>query len=727
VSLAGAEGNGTGVAKVIGADDGEALADCVEFDVQPVGAIATATKMIAPIESASTDLRAGGMLRRIGQMVLRLALICAFMSVSTSYAAPVSPSPVREVTIRQGTELVTSLETPRVVLASTIASGNGTIPFRPVDASLLEAVAVSKRGQIWIAPIRNGAQTSGTSERVVMFDPHTSRMSAFKIGRLVSEVASVVPAPDGGAWASFSHLPAVRRSFPDGVSEIFVAPSSDDETDALAVGPSDVAIVSEPQKSTIGRIAGATGVWTVRDGRSTSVASKSAVDDAGDVAFAEDSIPETIVRRMADGSVTRISEPSLGGVGRIDFDSAGDLWFLGDGSTFGELPAGSDVPSLWRMPGYLATLAPGSDGRAWLLSPPRLISFDARTSTGTTVLDVSRDASGISADGEGGVWVQDPAGLTHLGAASATAYTISGVSQQGPIAGSSGRVCFTIEFGFFVGREWTGGIPACLSTSQNVVTVYTDRFAPGINGVIADGDDMWLREKGRVTLVNANLAIPRFVYPSMPTGPTGMVALPDHSIWFAGAGLIQRLTSTSGPQTFRLTYPGNGPFGLAPDGHGGVLFAIGHAVGDISVDARGYEHLRYIDTGLTSSPEAVVAAPGGTIWCTDTGGWVLRIAHSGVVQRYRVPTSPSEPFGIALGPDKAIWFTEFFGGKIGRLDPVTGTIHEYPIPYSQSFPAGITAGAHELWFLDLNDDVGRVTTAGKVTEYPILAQSPVGY
>jgi hypothetical protein len=32
-----------------------------------------------------------------------------------------------------------------------------------------------------------------------------------------------------------------------------------------------------------------------------------------------------------------------------------------------------------------------------------------------------------------------------------------------------------------------------------------------------------------------------------------------------------------------------------------------------------------------------------------------------------------------------------------------------------------------MWFLDLNNNVGRVTMAGKITEYPVLAQSPVAY
>jgi len=51
-----------------------------------------------------------------------------------------------------------------------------------------------------------------------------------------------------------------------------------------------------------------------------------------------------------------------------------------------------------------------------------------------------------------------------------------------------------------------------------------------------------------------------------------------------------------------------------------------------------------------------------------------------------------------VGPDKALWFTEFIAGKIGRIT-TTGTITEYNIPTPDSTPRGITAGPDgALWF-----------------------------
>ena len=44
-----------------------------------------------------------------------------------------------------------------------------------------------------------------------------------------------------------------------------------------------------------------------------------------------------------------------------------------------------------------------------------------------------------------------------------------------------------------------------------------------------------------------------------------------------------------------------------------------------------------------------------------------RVTTSGGVTEYSVPTVSAEPEGITSGPDGALWFTEFGGGKIGRI------------------------------------------------------------
>src|SRR6266853_2015858 len=67
---------------------------------------------------------------------------------------------------------------------------------------------------------------------------------------------------------------------------------------------------------------------------------------------------------------------------------------------------------------------------------------------------------------------------------------------------------------------------------------------------------------------------------------------------------------------------------------------------------------------------------------------------------FPIPTANSSPNDITAGPDGALWFTEFFNNKIGRIT-TSGTITETSIPTAMSFPQGITKGPdNNLWFVE---------------------------
>ena len=120
------------------------------------------------------------------------------------------------------------------------------------------------------------------------------------------------------------------------------------------------------------------------------------------------------------------------------------------------------------------------------------------------------------------------------------------------------------------------------------------------------------------------------------------------------------------------------------------------------------------------------------------------------------------PYGITLGPDDALWFTEIRGNAIGRIT-TAGVITEYPLPFPDSRPycdyrrAGWSTVVHlhrarrdrsdhhewsdheypsipalgfdavdiatgsdgALWFTALNSHgIGRITTEGVIIAYP---------
>ena len=124
-------------------------------------------------------------------------------------------------------------------------------------------------------------------------------------------------------------------------------------------------------------------------------------------------------------------------------------------------------------------------------------------------------------------------------------------------------------------------------------------------------------------------------------------------------------------------------------------------------------------------PAAIVAGPDGNLWFTEWGGdKVGRITPSGTITEFQVPAGES----ITAGPDGALWFSEVPSGPanggwatgkngVGRIT-TSGQITTYPISENA---LGITRGSDgNLWFAETSGSkIGRITPAGAITEYPV--------
>jgi len=149
--------------------------------------------------------------------------------------------------------------------------------------------------------------------------------------------------------------------------------------------------------------------------------------------------------------------------------------------------------------------------------------------------------------------------------------------------------------------------------------------------------------------------------------------------------------------------------------------------------------LWYFVPTFESQPTGIAAGPDGALWFTEVlGNKIGRITSAGAITEYPLPTAGSEPNGIAAGPDGALWFAEGVADRIGRT-PLTerspstrigrittvGIVTRYPVPTADSIPYWIAAGPDgALWFTEnghRGNRIGRITTAGVVTEYPVLA------
>lgn len=92
------------------------------------------------------------------------------------------------------------------------------------------------------------------------------------------------------------------------------------------------------------------------------------------------------------------------------------------------------------------------------------------------------------------------------------------------------------------------------------------------------------------------------------------------------------------------------------------------------------------------------------------------------IKEWVVPSLGSRPHDPLWTADGALWWTGQWANVLGRLDPKTGAMKEYPLKTPQSGPHGLTADkAGNIWYTgNAKAHVGKLDPkTGAVTEYPM--------
>jgi virginiamycin B lyase len=129
-----------------------------------------------------------------------------------------------------------------------------------------------------------------------------------------------------------------------------------------------------------------------------------------------------------------------------------------------------------------------------------------------------------------------------------------------------------------------------------------------------------------------------------------------------------------------------------------------------------------------TSPQAgsMVPGPDGNLWTISPAQGLYAITAARTASMFTPPALGAHGAAlgaVAVGPDSNIWFTERElrqtdpeANRIGRLE-LPSTIDEFKVC---SGPLAITAGADgNLWYTTDKPVIGRITPAGKVTEFPL--------
>lgn len=132
--------------------------------------------------------------------------------------------------------------------------------------------------------------------------------------------------------------------------------------------------------------------------------------------------------------------------------------------------------------------------------------------------------------------------------------------------------------------------------------------------------------------------------------------------------------------------------------------------------------------GTTGFPSSLTPGPDGNLWFTESVAQspplIGKISAAGIVTEFPLPADLHAVGAIASGPNDALWFTDPTDDKIGRIT-TSGAVTEYALPASTA-PEKITAGGDgNLWFTD-GSGIGRITTGGTFTEFPVAGDSPSG-
>lgn len=133
-----------------------------------------------------------------------------------------------------------------------------------------------------------------------------------------------------------------------------------------------------------------------------------------------------------------------------------------------------------------------------------------------------------------------------------------------------------------------------------------------------------------------------------------------------------------------------------------------------------------------SSPRGMVFGRDRALYVAETGtdrggNMIARIRRNAKIREYPLPTGAGAPWGMALGRDGKIWFSEESSGKVGRLDPATGRIVEYALPTPHSQPQGIVLGSDgAIWGTEAGGNkVFRMTMNGRAREFAIPTANSV--
>jgi virginiamycin B lyase len=243
---------------------------------------------------------------------------------------------------------------------------------------------------------------------------------------------------------------------------------------------------------------------------------------------------------------------------------------------------------------------------------------------------------------------------------------------------------------------------------------------------------------------------PVSVYPIVPPIcgaqaylPTSITSGPDGALWFTtnSDNLVGRMTPAGVTTLYPVPSKWNGTWGNGgiTSGSDGALWFVANSGVDIGrITTSGSVSTFPLPSGIGGAT-AITSGPDGALWFTLYNNFgpnaIGRLTVSGQMTIFTDPSFGSGDWNsgdhrdlvdITSGSDGALWFTSEYasnvrgGDSIGRISTL-GVVTQYPIPFAAN-PGPLTAGPDgAIWFAGADffggNAIGRVTTSGQFSEY----------
>lgn len=214
-------------------------------------------------------------------------------------------------------------------------------------------------------------------------------------------------------------------------------------------------------------------------------------------------------------------------------------------------------------------------------------------------------------------------------------------------------------------------------------------------------------------------AIHEWQVPTKGAHPHDPAVGTDGALWFTEQMMnkIGRLDPSTGTfKEFPLKIADSGPHGLVADADGNIWFTGNFKgyIGKLDTKTGAVTEYKMPDS-KAEDPHTPVFDANGMMWFTvQVGNFVGRLdPRTGKIDLKAVQTANSHPYGIAINSKGVPIFCEFNSNKIGAINPQTIEITEYKLPESARPRRLAIAADDTVYFTDYEGgNLGRLDLAG---------------